>query len=103
MKKGTHLGTIVPVVSSIEEFFDMLNTDAEIVGKEIEKVMQVFNLRITYDREVLLMMMANISAATISALEDMDSEYAERMKELTDWHLGEYRRIKEELNNKNNN
>lgn len=103
MKKGTHLGTIVPVVSSVEELFEMVGHDAEVVGKEIEKIIQAFNLRIVYDREVLLLMMANISAATISALEDMDSEYAERMKELTDWHLGEYRRIKEELNNKNNN
>ena len=103
MKKGTHLGTIVPVVSSVEELFEMVGHDAEIVGKEIEKIIQAFNLRIVYDREVLLLMMANISAATISALEDCDSEYAERMKELTDWHLGEYRRIKEELNNKNNN
>ena len=103
MKKGTHLGTIVPVVSSVEELFEMVGHDAEVFGKEIEKIIQAFNLRIVYDREVLLLMMANISAATISALEDFDSEYAERMKSLTDWHLGEYRRIKEELNNKNNN
>lgn len=103
MKKGTHLGTIVPVVSSVEELFEMVGHDAEVVGKEIEKIIQAFNLRIVYDREVLLQMMANLVAGTVSALEDFDREYEERMKSLTDWHLGEYRRIKEELNNKNNN
>ena len=94
MKKKTHLGTIVPVVSNIEEFFHMLNTDAEIVGKEIEKVMQVFNLRITYDREVLLLMMANLVAGTVSALEDFDHEYEERMRGLFEYHLEEYRKLK---------
>ena len=98
MKKGTHLGTIVPVVSSIEEFFDMLNKDAEIVGKEIEKIMQVFNLRITYDREVLLLMMANLAAGALSALEDFDPECEDRFRGLFDIHLDEYRKLKRQKN-----
>lgn len=99
MKKGTHLGTIVPVVSNVDDLLDMINKDAEVVGKEIEQIIRCFDLRIGYDREVLLLMIANISAATISALEDLDSEYEERMRYLIDFHLGEYRRIKKESNN----
>ena len=102
MKKGTHLGTIVPVVSSVNELFDMVSKDAEVVGREIEEIIRCFDLRIAYDREVLLLMIANVSAAAVSSLEDFDPEFAERMKELADWHLEQYRRIKEESKTKNN-
>lgn len=99
VKKGTHLGTIVPVVSNVDELLGMFAHDAEVVGKEIEQIIGCFNLRMMYDREVLLLMMANITAATISSLEDFDPEYEERMRHLIDFHLGEYRKIKEESNN----
>ena len=98
MKKGTHLGTIVPVVSSVEELFEMVGHDAEVVGKEIEKIIQAFNLRIVYDREVLLLMMANLVAGTVSALEDFDHEYEERMRGLFEYHLEEYRKLKRQKN-----
>ena len=58
MKKGTHLGTLIPVVNKFEDLIIMINKDAEVLGKEIEEILKSCNLRIPYDREVLMMLMA---------------------------------------------
>lgn len=94
MKPGTHLGSLAPVVRNFEELIDMINKDAEVIGKEIEECLKVCDLRIGYDREVLLLLIANLSAAAVSILEDYDSHYEQNWRDLFEIHLGEYRNLK---------
>ena len=94
MKKGTNLGTVVPVVRNFNDLFDMINHDAKVVGLEIQNKLQVFDLRVAYDREVLNLMMANIAAAAVSALEEFESSFEKNWRDLFEWHLAEYRRTR---------
>jgi hypothetical protein len=94
MKKGTHLGTLIPVVNKFEDLIIMINKDAEVLGKEIEEILKSCNLRIPYDREVLMMLMANLSAAAVSSVENFDRSYTSYFKTLYEFHLEQYRLMK---------
>jgi hypothetical protein len=96
MKIGTSLGTVVPIVRDINELYNMMAHDAKVVGLEIQNKLQVFDLRVAYDREVLNLMMANIAAAAVSALEEFESSFEKNWRDLFEWHLAEYRRIRKE-------
>ena len=99
MRKGTNLGTIVPVVENFQEYIQMLSHDAEVLGKDIQEILYDCDLRIGYDREVLLLLISNLSAAIVSTLENFDPSYAASFKSMYKFHLKEYRRIKNEKRN----
>ena len=103
MKIGTSLGTVVPMVRDINELYNMMAHDAKVVGQEVQNKLQAFDLRVGYDREVLNLMMANIAAAAVSALEEFESSFEKNWRDLFEWHLAEYRRIRKEEQTKKNN
>ena len=103
MKIGTSLGTVVPMVKDINELYNMMAHDAKVVGQEVQNKLQAFDLRVGYDREVLNLMMANIAAATVSALEEFDSSFEKNWRSLFESHLSEYRKMKKRNQTKKNN
>ncbi len=46
MKIGTSLGTVVPMVTDINELYNMMAHDAKVVGKEVQNKLQAFNIRV---------------------------------------------------------
>ncbi len=97
MKEGTNLGTIVPVVENIDVLFEMVFKDSCEICKDIEKVLKAFDLRVPYDREVLVTTIAHTVAASIISLEDYDDTYENDIKHQTEQFLKYYRENKQEI------
>ncbi len=99
MKKGTNLGTIVPVVENLDALFEMVFKDSCVICKDIEKVLGAIDLRVGYDREVLVTTIAHTVAVAIISLEKYDDTYEKNLKHQTEKFLKYYR---EEIQKKQN-
>lgn len=91
MKEGTNLGTIVPVVESMDALFEMVFKDSCEICKDIEKVLGAIDLRVGYDREVLVTTIAHTVAVAIISLEKYDDTNEKNLKHQTEKFLKYYR------------
>lgn len=93
-KRESQLGTLVQTCTSLEDFMEQMESDASIVGKEVGKLLEAFNLRNPYDREVMMLMIMNVAAAVTSAVEEYNDGIEEWMDHLYHFHLDCYREMK---------
>ncbi len=73
---------------------EQMESDASIVGKKVGKLLEAFNLRNPYDREVMMLMIMNVAAAVTSAVEEYNDGIEEWMDHLYHFHLDCYREMK---------
>lgn len=97
-KRESQLGKLVQTCTSLEDFMEQMESDASIVGKEVGKLMEAFDLRNPYDREVMMMMITNVAAAVTSAVEEYNDGIEDWMKNLFRFHLECYRDMKKKRN-----
>ena len=93
-KRKSQLGQLVQTCTSLEDFVAQLESDASIVGKKVGKLLEAFDLRNPYDREVMMMMVMNVAAAVTSAVEEYNEGIEDWMEHLYHFHLDCYREEK---------
>ena len=97
-KRESKLGTSVLLCKDMQDFLAQMESDASIVGKKVEKLLEAFDLRNPYDREVMMLMIMNVAAAITSSVEEYNEGVEEWMKHLYQYLLDCYREEKKKWN-----
>ncbi len=98
-KRNSQLGKVFHTCKNYEELVQQLHDEAGVVGKKVEEVMKVFDLRNGYDREVMMIMITNIAAAVTSSVEEYNDGIESWMKRLYHLYLDNYRDMKKKEQN----
>ena len=61
-RRNSQLGKVFHTCENYEDLVQQLHDEAGVVGKKVEEVMKVFDLRNGYDREVMMIMITNRQA-----------------------------------------